>query len=190
MSRFLLILWLRHVFYLLQRKFSQYWLNQVQANRPGPDGENHNKLQTYGSFKSHFGTEPYIELVRNRNQRCNLSRLRVSAHRLGVEVLRYRRPAVPRHLRYCEYCPVDSTAPRPLDDECHALTQCSIGAEARVGLYASMAENNNEFLNLSNTDQFKLLVCPTNPTNAKLVSRYLQLIFNTRDNIDQTGRVV
>ena len=85
---------------------------------------------------------------------------------------------------------MDSTAPRPLDDECHALTQCSIGAEARVGLYASMAENNNEFLNLSNTDQFKLLVCPTNPTNAKLVSRYLQLIFNTRDNIDQTGRVV
>ena len=180
----------RRLTYLVQRKFSLYWLDQVQASRVGPDGENHNKLQTYGSFKSHFGTEPYIELVINRNQRCHLSRLRTSAHRLGIEVLRYRRPAVPRHLRYCDYCTLDGTAPRPLDDECHALTQCTVGAEARVGLYSSMTESNREFPSLSKIDQFKLLVCPTNPTDAKLVSRYLQLIFNTRDSIDQAGRVV
>ena len=61
---------------------------------------------------------------------------------------------------------------------------------ARVGLYCSMTESNCEFPSLSKIDQFKLLVCPTNPTDAKLVSRYLQLIFNTRDSIDQAGRVV
>ena len=180
----------RHLTHQIQVKFSKYWLEQIQAGKPGPDGLTHNKLKTYSSFKSHFGLEPYIELVRNRNQRCHLSRLRVSAHRLGCEIMRYRRPPVPRHLRYCEYCPVEGSEPRPLDDECHALTGCTVGAEARVGLYSSFAESNSNFVNLCSEDNLKLLVCPSSPTDAKLVSRYLQHIFNTRDQIDQNGRVV
>jgi len=42
---------------------------------------------------------------------------------------------------------------------------------------------------LCSENQFKLLVCPSNSTDTKLVSRYLQNIFNTRDKIDQNGRV-
>ena len=179
----------RRITHLIQRKFSIFWLNQVQAGRPGPDGLNHNKLKTYSSLKSHFGMEPYIENVMNRNQRCHLSRLRVSAHRLGIEVMRFRRPPVPQHLRYCEYCPVDGQGPRPLDDEHHAIVQCTVGAEARVGLFASFSEGCDEFANLSSLYQFKSLVCPTSSRNAKLVSRYLQTIFDTRDKIDQDGRV-
>ena len=176
----------RRLTHQIQGKFSRYWLDQVQADKPGPDGLGHNKLKTYSSFKSHFGTEPYIDLVMNRNQRCHLSRLRLSAHRLGCEIMRYRRPPVPRHLRYCEYCPADGQGPRPLDDECHALTQCSVGKEARVGLYNSLSR---DLVDQCFVDQFKMLVCPTNPTDSKLVSRYLQHIFTTRDKIDQSGRV-
>ena len=95
---------------------------------------------------------------------------------------------MPRHLRYCEYCPTDGQGPRPLDDECHALTQCTVGAEARVDLYSSISESNSEFLSLSSEDKFLTLVCPFNPTDVKKVSRYLQSIFDTRDRIDQTGR--
>ena len=72
--------------------FDRFWLDEISSSRVGPDGEQHNKLLTYSSFKCHFGPEPYLSLVQNRNQRCHLSRLRVSAHRLGCEVLRYRRP--------------------------------------------------------------------------------------------------
>ena len=179
----------RRLTHIIQRKFSVFWLDQIQSSRPDTDGINHNKLKTYSTFKSHFGVEPYIELIRNRNQRCHLSRLRLSAHRLGCEVLRYRRPPVPRHLRFCEYCPADGQGLRPLDDECHALTKCTVGAEARVGLYASFAGSNCNFESLCSENQFKLLVCPSNPTDTKLVSRYLQNIFNTRDKIDQNGRV-
>ena len=96
---------------------------------------------------------------------------------------------MPRHLRFCEYCPADGTAPRPLDDECHSLTQCTVGYEARVGLYGSISETNSEFRTLSKQYQFLSLVCPTNSRDTKSVSRYLQTIFNTRDEIDQTGRV-
>ena len=65
----------------------------------------------------------------------------------------------------------------------------TVGAEARVGLFARFSEGCDEFANLSSLYQFKTLVCPTNPRDAKLVSRYLQTIFDTRDKIDQDGRV-
>ena len=79
--------------------------------------------------------------------------------------------------------------PRPLDDECHALTQCTVGAEARVGLYASITEYYSDFPNLSTENQFKMLVCSPNPTIIKSVSRYLHNTFATRDYIDQNSRV-
>ena len=35
---------------------------------------------------------PRLVLLRNRNQRCDLTRLRISTHCLGVERLRYTQP--------------------------------------------------------------------------------------------------
>ena len=85
----------------IKSKFERYWLDEIKMSRLGTDGESHNKLLTYSSFKCHFSVEPYINLVQNRNQRCHLSRLRVSAHRLGCELQRYCRPQIPRDQRYC-----------------------------------------------------------------------------------------
>ena len=52
----------RRLTHQIQGKFSRYWLDQVQADKPGPDGLGHNKLKTYSSFKFNFGTEPYNTL--------------------------------------------------------------------------------------------------------------------------------
>ena len=62
-------------------------------------------------------------------------------------------------------------------------------AEARVGLYEGILNNNSLFLSLSSEHKFKTLVCASSPRDVKLVSRYLQTIFDTRDKIDQDGRV-
>ena len=103
-------------------------MDEIKSTRIGADNEQHNKLLTYSSFKSSFSSEPYLTLVQNRNQRCHLTRLRVSAHRLGVETQRYKRPPVPRTQRFCAYCPpvpvTGGLAVRPVDDECHCLTSC------------------------------------------------------------------
>ena len=88
--------------------FDRYWMDEIKSTRIGADNEQHNKLLTYSSFKSSFSSEPYLTLVQNRNQRCHLTRLRVSAHRLGVETQRYKRPPVPRTQRFCAYCPPES----------------------------------------------------------------------------------
>ena len=171
----------------LQSKFDRFWLDSITDAQIGSDGEQHNKLLCYSSFKCHFRTEPYVTLVRNRNQRCHLSRLRVSAHQLGVEVLRYRRPPVPRSERMCVYCPPGPGHPgaRPLDDECHCVTECVVGQADRLDVYQSIGSRNLDFPNLSNINKFKFLVCPSNPTDCKTVSRYLQRQFDRRDQIDR-----
>ena len=169
---------------ILERKFDVFWRGQVLATRPGPDGLSHNKLETFSGFKCHFGLEPYISLVRNRNQRCHLSRLRLSAHQLGCETLRYKRPPVPREERYCAYCPAASDGSRAVDTEVHCLTECTLGTNLRQELYDSVGSSHNVFYTLSNNDKFKILVCPSNPVDCKAVNRYLQSQFNLRGSID------
>ena len=127
-------------------------------------------------------------MVNNRNQRCHLSRLRISAHRLGCELQRYKRPAVPRDKRYCKYCPPvpgpGGELVRPGDDECHCLTECIVGQSERPNLYNSFSSRNSTFQNSCNVRKFKMLVCPSNPTDCKLVSRFLQKQFSDRDCLD------
>ena len=175
---------LKHV----QSNFERFWLDEIKSSRVDKDGVEHNKLHTYSSFKCHFGIEPYVSLVRNRNQRCHLSRLRVSAHRLGCEVLRYQRPPIPRDQRYCVYCPPEARpggqSVRPVDNEQHCLTECKIGQEDRPDLYACITSSNASFDSMCSEDKFKTLVCPTNSTNCKLVSRFLYKLFRDRDDIN------
>ena len=149
-------------------------MDQISSTRFGPDGNQHNKLVTYSSLKGFFGTEPYITMVNNRNQRCHLSRLRVLAHRLGCELQRYKRPAVPRDQRYCKYCPPvpgpGNQFVRLVDDKCHCLTECIVGQIERPNLYNSFNSRNSTFENSCNVKKFKMLVCPSNPADCKLVS--------------------
>ena len=63
----------RYLLKHIQCKFQIFWRDEITSSRVGPDGEQHNKLLTYSSFKSNFATEPFITMVRNRNQRCHLS---------------------------------------------------------------------------------------------------------------------
>ena len=119
--------------------FDRYWLDEIKSSRIGADNLQHNKLLTYSSCKCHFNLEPYITLVQNWNQRCNLTRLRVSAHHLGVETQRYKRPPVPRTHRFCAYCPPvpvpGGPAVRPVDDECHCMPDYVCGWPTVVSKY-------------------------------------------------------
>ena len=178
---------------LVKSCFDRYWLDQIKMSRVGIDGQPHNKLLTYSTFKCCFKVEPYVSLIRNRNQRCHLTRLRVSAHRLGCEVGRYTRPPVPRDKRYCVYCPPQpgqaGLPVRPLDTKCHCLTQCVVGQDDRPDLYTVISSNYSNFINLDNNSKFKMLVCPTNAAQCKAVNRFLDMQFKTRSKID-TGEVL
>ena len=180
----------RQLLKCVKSRFDRHWLDEIKSSRLGTDGEQHNKLLTYSSFKCHFALEPYISLVRNRNQRCQLSRLRVSAHRLGCEIQRYCRPQIPRDQRYCKYCPPEhgpeGQVIRPVDSECHCLTDCIVGRADRSVLFDNITSRNAKFVELCNVDKFKSLVCPISATDCKLVSKYLDSHFKQRDIIDSS----
>ena len=98
--------------------FDRHWLDQVNQVKTGTDGLDHNKLRTYKIIKGSIAPEPYIDCVRNRNQRKFLSRFRLSAHCLDIERLRYTN--IPVSERTCRSCTNQSPAqPRPVDDEFH-----------------------------------------------------------------------
>ena len=61
---------------LLKSKFDRYWIDCINFTKTSPndttDKSDHNKLRTYRKFKASFTREPYVDMVRNRNQRSFL----------------------------------------------------------------------------------------------------------------------
>ena len=88
----------------IKSKFEHYWIKEINKVKLGPDNKNHNKLRYYATVKGCFKKEPYIDLVPNRSQRSEISRIRISSSHLGVETMRYQTPKVPEDQRYCRYC--------------------------------------------------------------------------------------
>ena len=178
----------RQLLKYVQGKFDMFWLSEIKSSKLDKDGVEHNKLLTYSSFKAQFSMEPYLALVQNRNQRCQLSRLRVSAHRLGIELLRYCRPPVPRNRRFCKYCPPEKGPTGqivgPVDDECHFVTSCTVGQTDRAEVYKEVSSGKSTFMELCSVDKFKTLVCPITPFDCKIVNRFLENQFKRRDEID------
>ena len=175
----------------LQSKFSIYWLKKVnEFKKRQTDSINHNKLRTYSVFKGSFCIEPYLELVRNRNQRAFLTRLRVGSHNLAVELGRRTRPPTPLAQRVCTYCtspptPVGCTPPTPpVDTEVHFLVKCKRFSTKRNFFFSEIFSLNPKFSSLSDEEKFKSLLCPISAESIKLVNRFIEYMFQERKKID------
>ena len=164
--------------------FDRFWLDQINQANIGNDGIDHNKLRFYKTIKSCFKTEPYIDLVHNRNQRCNLTRIRISAHSLEVERLRYHTPAVPYCDRYCRYC----TELVP-GNEAHFLMFCPTFLNKRQCFLGKLKSLNPKCSNLCCDDLIKSILCPTTTQSAKLVNKYITIMLKARKNIDEGTHV-
>ena len=180
---------------VLKSKFDRHWIDKVnEIKTTGSDPTDHNKLRTYKSLKSSFTCEPYITLVRNRNQRSSLTRLRVSAHNLAIESGRKTRPITPIEQRICLYCKPETNNQTPtgqtqtqtssLDDEFHFLIKCQHFAIKRNCLFGKMSSIIPGFNNLSDELKFVKLLTPTSPRAAKLTNKFIKIIFKKRNKID------
>ena len=155
----------------VQSKFQSHWLDSIQQVRLNTEGRDENKLRLYKTFKGSFSEEPYISQVVNRNQRCALTRLRVSAHRLEMELGRYSKPPTPVNQRFCKYC---LSEPRSVDTEFHFLFQCTtfnLKRQCFLGKLSSLGIIIQETW----PDNVKLakVLCPTSTQAAKTVNKYI-----------------
>ena len=67
----------------IKNKFELFWLKEINKIKIGKDNKNHNKLRFYSTINGCFKQEKYLDLVPNRAQRADLTRLRISSNKLG-----------------------------------------------------------------------------------------------------------
>ena len=89
----------------LENKFQTFFLSAINQLKLSSDGQNHNKLRFYSSIKGCFKPEWYVTNIHNRNNRSEITRIRISASNLRVEQDRYTTPPTPLNDRICKYCP-------------------------------------------------------------------------------------
>lgn len=164
----------------LKEIFGNFWLSEINKIdfKGCVCGHDHSKLRLYKQFKGTFSAEPYLDNVRNRNQRCWISRMRTSRHFLGVEKGRWHN--IPYHERVCKYC--ESTS---VDNELHFLTKCSLSESNRTSYFMILSSINRHFNSLSDDLKTNFILCPTDAVTAKLANKYISLLFQTRDKVDK-----
>jgi hypothetical protein len=86
------------------------------------------KLCFYNSVKQVFSKELYLDRVNNYYDRANITRLRISAHRLEIEL--GRRKNIERSMRHCKWCKIN-TGINVTECEDHFLYNCKLTSVQR-----------------------------------------------------------
>ena len=95
---------------ITQELFHNSWKQKLESST---------KADTYRTFKDNMKFEPYL-LHTNRKERVAMTKLRISDHKLMIEVGRHRNPSIPREERTCYMCN------NKVEDELHFLTECRL----------------------------------------------------------------
>ena len=134
---------------------------QIENIRDNQSG----KLSFYCSIlnTSNFEIQSYLTFPFPKKIRSNLTKLRISAHRLFIETGRYSKPPVPRESRFCYHCKSS------VEDETHFLVQCPKYVEYRI-------KHSPAF----HTECIKEVINPTNYIITKHICCYIQEAFERR----------
>ena len=117
--------------------FHNKWKSSIQES---------SKTDTYQMFKPDMKFEPYL-YHNNRKERVMMTKLRVSDHKLMIEVGRHHRPILPRPDRKCPMCN------EFVEDEVHFLTKCCLYG-TRDKYWTDIFDRVPQITTHSNTDQF------------------------------------
>ena len=135
------------------------------------------------TIKSNFSKEPYLDIVKTYTDRVSLTRLRISAHNLEVEM--GRRKGIPRTGRICRWCNL-SLGANNLENENHFINDCDLYAKPRQNLLHKINNLRNEFQSMPHTNNILassiILSEPelTNTPNPKYENQCHQLRLITR----------
>jgi hypothetical protein len=130
------------------------------------------KLRTYRLYKNGANFEDYLESVSNFKHRKALSKLRLSDHKLQIEVGRHTK--TPLEERTCKMCSSDM-----VEDEVHFLCNCNLYVELRDTLYDSIGSAIANFNTMPQDSQLKVILQPSGRV-AVLVAKFVYEGFNLR----------
>ena len=130
----------------LQENYAHFWEKSIMDDTKAKSVHGR-KLRTFRKFKPWFGREPYLDVVRNSKWRICLSRFRMSAHRLMIEVGRSAK--IDLDHRLCPKCNLNS-----VEDELHFLCMCPTYSNERAKLMQTVEAISPLFKQLNLEDQF------------------------------------
>ena len=153
----------------LRDDFECYWLRLVQCPYSRTCKQGRNKLRTYSTFKSKFQFENYLNIA-DPKSRKDLSRLRVSAHRLHIETQRFngRNLYIPVEQRICSCCDSQET-----EDEFHFVMKCARYTVPRESMFNSVREKNIHFSNYTEHQKFIWLMSDEDLAGAKVLAKFI-----------------
>jgi hypothetical protein len=94
----------------LKDTFLQAWNEEINIST---------RADSYKLF-SDFGFKEYLNILKIKKFRQEFTRLRLSSHKLNIEVGRWHKPnPIPRNERLCTFC-------NRLEDEFHFLFECKL----------------------------------------------------------------
>lgn len=126
-------------------------------------------MSTYNTFKTQIGEEKYLSCIANAKHRVALTKLRISAHRLGIEEGRYRN--IERNERLCIYCNM-----RAVEDEYHFLLICPYYYEIRTSCLPKY------FRTWPTINKFKLLLSSQQTGVLNKLGKFIFLANQKREN--------
>ena len=141
--------------------YKNIWHKQLLEQSSG-------KLCTYIKFKSNFGLENYLTMMKSFEQRRRLTRFRISAHRLLIELGRYQ--GTLRQDRICVRCTSGQ-----VEDEKHFLLSCDKFREDRNNLLRCISKSCPNFMNLDIHSRFIWIM---NTENVEILSNLSNFIKN------------
>jgi hypothetical protein len=117
------------------------------AGKPG------NKLRTYATFKESFTYENYLDYNVDFRRRRLITKLRISAHRLEMEMGRYHSSRIKPENRICKFC--DMHVP---EDENNFLMTCPKYTPYRNEMFKELIEAFYGFDSLDQEEKLILLM--------------------------------
>ena len=129
----------------LKQHYNKFWETSLMDDMKSKS-KHGRKLRTYRKFKCSFGRETYLDISMNTNWRIHLSRFRVSAHRLAIEM--GRRLGTELDKRLCPKCETHM-----IEDEWHFLFICPLYRQEREKLRQIILGKSPLFDQLNDDDQ-------------------------------------
>ena len=145
---------------VVEERYLKFWTSNIEKNK---------KLILYKEFKKEFHYEDYLN-VDNEKHRGALCKLRISAHKLAIEVGRHQQSKLPVDARLCKVCNRNS-----VENEIHFLVTCDRYAEIRKDIFG---ENLSQFTGVVERVAFMDVI---GNGDCRLLAKFCHRAFNARE---------
>ena len=156
----------------LAEKDVDHWSQSLWDDKTSIHG---NKLRSYRKYKSLFGLETYVEIIKNKSHRRVLSKLRAGSLPLRIETGRFLNPPEPLCDRICLFCNNNQ-----VEDEEHFVLNCNFYNHIREPLCTRACQIEPFFTQYDNVN--KMYFFMNNPDILPHFASCVYRMFNCRQH--------